>query len=93
MPYQVAGRAVLILALLIGPVLSHSFYDPYCCNGTDCSPISDDRVQVVSTGYLIDGKHHVPLKEARRSQDGDYHACFYPTPDILRCFYAPPMGS
>ena len=84
--------AALAVAISFGPARGHSFYDAYCCNGTDCAPISETRVRVVVGGYLLDGKYFIAEKDARNSQDGDYHACFWPTPDTLRCFYRPPMG-
>jgi len=83
-------------------------YEAYCCNGDnvagDCQAIPSQRVKVIKGGYQIElrpGDHrlvtvgHVftmPQNETRRSEDGEYHACLYPTEATLRCFYAPDMG-
>jgi hypothetical protein len=93
-----AGPVIFTIAvgfLLVSspPARGHSWYDSYCCSGSDCAPISGARIQLVTGGYLLDGKHFVPNEQARNSQDGDYHACFWPSPDTLRCFYRPPLGS
>lgn len=86
---------VLVLAFLMiaAPARGHSWYPPECCGGNDCEPIAETRVRVVPGGYLIDGKHFVETARARVSQDGDYHACWHPTPDNLWCFFRPSMGS
>jgi hypothetical protein len=85
---------VLVGAVLFfnAPARGHSWYDAYCCSGQDCAPVDEKRVRIVTGGYLLDGKYFIPEKDARNSQDGDYHACFWPNPDTLRCFYRPPMG-
>lgn len=83
-------------------------YDAWCCNGStvtgDCQRIEPEAVKSVGDSYMVTlgpGDHRLATKphvfmirqtEARVSQDGDYHACLYPTEDTLRCFYAPPMG-
>tara|TARA_R110002012_G_scaffold315261_2_gene528928 strand:- start:13062 stop:13409 length:348 start_codon:yes stop_codon:yes gene_type:complete len=83
-------------------------YDIFCCNGDnhtgDCQPIPASTVQVTSTGYKITlkpGDHRlvtvphtftIDFAKAKKSQDGEFHACLYPTEDTLRCFYAPPMS-
>lgn len=66
--------------------------DISCCNEKDCAPIAEERVKEVTGGFLIDNKHFVPYKEVIPSWDGDYHACFWPKPDDLRCFIAPIGG-
>jgi hypothetical protein len=71
---------------------SHEWYPIECCAGYDCAEISENRVSIAATGYLIDGKFTVPYSEARNSPDGHFHACF-PTPDYLKCFWAPKPGS
>lgn len=83
---------------VVNPALAHDApsgwqYPWECCSGHDCAEISNDRVKPVDDGgYLIDGKHLVPRAEVKDSPDGAFHACF-PTPDILRCFWAPPRGA
>lgn len=83
-------------------------YDAWCCNGSnvtgDCQAIPSKRVRVIQGSYQIELRpgdhrlvtaHHlytIPQSEARRSEDGDYHICLYPTEDTLRCLYAPDMS-
>jgi len=67
-------------------------YPRECCHDQDCAEINPERVKPVSGGYLVDGKFHVPQAEVRHSPDGRFHACF-PTPEVLKCFWAPPPGS
>lgn len=93
--YGVIVAAVICLAVSFAAYVqeakAHSFYPWACCSDLDCAPIDASRVKVVSGGYLVDGKFHVPQAEVRPSPDGEYHACF-PTPDNLKCFWAPPPG-
>lgn len=88
----IAGVVAMAIAL-VGSALAHSFYPIECCSGYDCEPISEERVEPLAGGdYRVDGKHVVPAKEVRISPDGLYHACF-PTPERLRCFWAPPPST
>lgn len=94
------GGILLVVAVALGMVLlwaaparGHSFYDPYCCSGQDCEPISDERVKLVPGGFLLDGRFFIKNDDARQAPDGNYHACFWPTPDALRCFYRPALGA
>lgn len=89
----IARMAALALVVAAGgSANAHEWYPWECCSGHDCDAITPDRVKIVEGGYVIDGKFMVPTKEARRSQDEHYHACF-PQPENLRCFFAPPFGS
>lgn len=99
----------LMLAVGADAARAHSFYDPWCCRGeVDCQPIRTEAVQITAKGYLVTLRpqdhtmlvnekaprtYLVPFREAKPSPDGGYHACIYPGPDHLRCFYAPPHGS
>ncbi len=85
-------RFALALAMLCASssAFSHSWYDIYCCSEGDCAPVATSRVKETASGYVLDGKPVEPEK-VRRSQDGQFHACF-PRPDYLRCFYAPDRG-
>lgn len=67
---------------------AHSWYPSDCCSSTDCAALARDRVYAVTGGYLIDGRHFVIEAQARASPDNHYHGCF-PTPALLRCFFAP----
>ena len=83
-------------------------YEQFCCNGNshngDCQMIPARSVRIIKGGFqvtLAPGDHrlatrshifHLSQDAARRSQDGEYHLCLYPTEDTPRCFYAPDMG-
>ncbi|HEY5798469.1 MAG TPA: hypothetical protein VIU82_25990 [Bosea sp. (in: a-proteobacteria)] len=87
---------------------AHSWYDPYCCNTKDCQPIPKAAVKVTAKGYIVTLAPHehpmlaketaphtylIPFDIVRESKDDDFHACIYPGPETMRCFYAPPVGS
>jgi len=84
--------AALALGCLSIPALSHSWYDPWCCNDRDCHPVDKELVTARPDGYHVQGYDRVvPYSEARPSGDADFHICEIPTGHI-RCFYAPPDG-
>jgi hypothetical protein len=88
-----AGLIVVICFLsFLTVAMAHSFYPVECCSGYDCNMIDAKRVSLASGGYMVDSKFFVPQKDVRKSEDGDFHACF-PQPNNLRCFFAPPNGS
>jgi len=80
-------------------------YSSFCCNGQDCAPIPAQTVRTSPAGYVVvlqPGDHPmvterqefvVPYGKELPSTDGGYHICLYPTQEVLRCFYAPGMGS
>lgn len=84
-------RILSILLLSCATAAAHEWYPPSCCSGGDCAPLADERVSTTSTGYVVDGKFHVPHSQVRKSMDGRYHGCF-PRPTELRCLFAPPRG-
>lgn len=86
------GVYVGLMAILVTTALPHSFYPVECCSGFDCAAIDEKRVSPAVGGYMVDSIHFVPQSEVRQSPDGEFHACF-PTPQKLRCFWAPPQGS
>lgn len=83
-------------------------YDPWCCTPElDCAEIPTEAVRITRDGYLVTlrpGDHKmlarepeprsylIRFRDARVSPDGRYHACIYPTPETMRCFFAPPQG-
>jgi hypothetical protein len=73
---------------------SHSWYDPWCCNNTDCAPLKPEEITVNDKGYTIKGEFFIPHgdERIRLSRDWDYHFCEYPKGEA-RCFYVPPGGS
>lgn len=76
--------------------LRHPITKDLCCNGEDCAWIAPERVKAVVGGYdvvHVSGKRSfMPYREALPSWDGQYHACFWPNPETLRCLVAPIPG-
>lgn len=80
------------LALSVGPVAAHSWYDVDCCSAKDCAPIAATSVQITGDGYTVTlqpGDHPLAIKpltaffphgdeSLRPSMDGDWHACVIP---------------
>ena len=77
----------LASSVIPAETLSHSFYDPWCCNTSDCQPINADEVSEREDGYHY-RQWVIPYKDARVSLDSGFHACEYPK-GTMRCFYAP----
>jgi hypothetical protein len=93
MIWRLIWVAGFVLAFAVPVAFAHGWYPVECCSGHDCDELAANRVKALPQGaYLIDGRFTVQAKEVRQSPDGQYHACF-PTPEYLRCFFAPPMGS
>lgn len=90
-------RTLIAFLMMCGSAVAHDQYTPlrhprtgmYCCNGHDCSPIAAERVETVPGGYMVDKTHFVPGNEVIPSKDGEYHACFWPGPNDLRCLLVP----
>lgn len=92
-------RVIALLAiavLLCGYAWGHSWYDPDCCGGNDCEPVSavayvaSDAaklpVMVVTTS--LGTKAVTEQTKIRESKDGRMHACIYQ--GRLICIYMPP---
>ena len=89
--------------LCASPALSHSFFDPWCCNGKDCQPVPEGAVRAVNGGWSVrldPGQHSmvtkhfrafVPHGETKPSEDGEFYVCVYPQ-DTMRCLYVPQGG-
>jgi hypothetical protein len=101
-------RSFLIMMLMLCGSVSaaaHSWYDPVCCSERDCAPIPYEAVEITDDGYLVTLRagdhlmvsstvvHVVAYADVLKSQDGEYHACLFPNQNVMRCFYAPPIGS
>jgi hypothetical protein len=98
--------AALLLVLLASAALSHSWYDPGCCNDFDCAPVASSHVQFTDAGVLLTlgpGDHKfvrepkswvIPYDspKLRESKDNDTHACVGEVTQVLFCLYLPPMG-
>lgn len=94
----------LVLLLLGGKAEAHSFYEQWCCQSSDCSPIPASSIRTIEGGFQITlspGDHplvtrvhvfQIEQSKTRRSQDGAWHVCLWPTEDNLRCVYMPDMG-
>ena len=96
--------------LALAPVAAHQSrggfdYDPWCCNGGDCSELPEEAVVAGPEGWIVTlrkgehpmvksaiVRHVIPYKAARPSGDGKFHLCLYPTEAEARCFYAPAQG-
>ena len=69
-----------------------------CCGEHDCFKVDtdfDEKRQVYKFSVNFFGEmtaYEVPFKQAKPSEDGRFWACT-PKPGVLRCFFAPPMGS
>ena len=85
--FWIAGATAVCLMLGAQYARAHSWYDPWCCNTSDCQPINADEVSEREDGYHY-RQWVMPYKEARVSLDSGFHACEYPK-GTMRCFYAP----
>lgn len=88
--WLIGATAVFIMA---GATIArgHSWYDPWCCNDSDCRQIDAEEVRIMADGYHY-RQWVIPYKDARVSVDRDYHACEFPK-GTMRCFYAPAGAS
>lgn len=103
---------LFVLALLVvaqvREAFAHEFYDPWCCNGKDCTPYYG-KVEETPKGYWIPEYNAlVPYKQADGTtgyaedkgtrykvpdDEAKYHICVMPwEPTKLRCFYAKTGG-
>ncbi len=105
---QLIGMAALLALVSSPAVAhqakSGMAYEAWCCNGKDCAEIPDTAVTAGPEGWVITlwpGQHPmvtrpihrvIPYQAARRSEDGRFHLCLWPTEADDRCFYAPPQG-
>lgn len=96
------GRFIFLAALLlaldapVSPAGAHSWYDPDCCSGQDCEPVSavtfvasdpqSAPVMIVTTS--LGTKPLTSRTKVRQSQDSRMHACIYR--GELLCLYLPP---
>jgi hypothetical protein len=96
-PWGLLFVIVGVLALFFYPLWAkaHEFYDPWCCNETDCAPYAGE-VQITPEGFFIpEFNHLVPFNKAKYDMPGDdpneFHLCEYPK-GVVRCFYVRPGG-
>lgn len=90
---MIRALVVAVLVMFATYAFAHGWYPRECCAGTDCAPLHPDRVRIDSTGYTIDGRHHVPYHIVRDSPDQQYHGCFPAPSRSLKCFFAPRPAS
>jgi hypothetical protein len=88
---------VLLVLIHAGVVRAHDFYDPWCCNESDCAPYKG-VVETRPGGYWIPEfqtlvpyrdervKHEVPWED-----EDEYHLCEWPK-GVVRCFYVKQGG-
>lgn len=84
----------LMLALPV--LLAHSWYEPACCSGQDCAPLTRESTVVPGNagGYQVTvkpgaGTVFFPQEKVRPSQDGLYHACISLSAGTPICLYVP----
>lgn len=92
----VLATLVLAVVVLTGSAGAHSWYDPDCCSGQDCEPVSavsfvasdpqSAPVMIVTTS--LGTKPVTSSTRVRKSQDSRMHACIYR--GELLCLYLPP---
>jgi hypothetical protein len=101
----VAGGLVLLVSS--HSAKAHSFYDPKCCSGTDCAPVSEVNLKPVKGGWrlhIAPGEHPtvkqvidvlIPYGDPKihPSPDGQPHACVGPNTQVIFCIYVPDFGS
>lgn len=93
-------RAFILLMLLAGPALAHSWYPYECCSERDCFPVATEAVKSVQGGWMLADGTFIGWREARSSPDGKYHICRHNDgkgaliilPGKPACFWAP-MGA
>jgi hypothetical protein len=79
------GNLAMIKTLVTAVLLTHSWYDPYCCNTKDCHPVSG-KVERMEGGWQAEG-HFFPESMQRDSQDAEFHVCIFH--GQARCIYVP----
>jgi len=98
--------ASMVIVLTAGAAAPHGWYDPACCDDTDCAPIPRSAVSATDNGWLVRlGANDHPMLSApfvgvehygatRPSRDGGFHACILSLQSgpIMTCLYAPPMA-
>lgn len=85
---------------------AHSWYPYECCSDNDCERVKVNTVKEKDGGFEVivyPGQHkmskdwaepmvyHVPYKDARASEDQNYHVCLSPT-KVLLCLFVPIGG-
>lgn len=67
------GIILLLVLAVVTLARAHEWYEPNCCSGGDCGPITGDRISIEGHDYVIDHRWHVPINIATPSPDGRYH--------------------
>ena len=84
---------LFVLALLVGPAESHSWYESACCGGTDCAPVPDGVVVNTKEGVMVAGFGLLSYTDPRLrwSRDDHDHVCAsHDLPPKLHCIYRKP---
>lgn len=91
-------RGLIVLVAILGwcsAALGHEFYDPWCCNETDCAPYTKEVIVTPDGFYIPEFKVTIAYKDAKYDMPGDdpaqYHLCEYPK-GTVRCLYVRPGG-
>lgn len=87
-------------------VSAHSWYPYECCSDNDCQKVAVNTVKEKDGGFeviIYPGQHkmsknwtepmvyHVPYKDARASEDQDFHVCLNAA-KVLLCLFVPIGG-
>jgi hypothetical protein len=93
---QVATAVLLGVYFLTSVAKAHEFYDPWCCNETDCAPYHGEVVTRPDGYWIPEFQTLVPYDKARITpwhDENQYHLCEFPKGSgTVRCFYAKPGG-
>ena len=92
----VLALCLLVVAVSATPARSHSWYDPDCCSGQDCEPVSavayvasdPGSVPVMVVTTSLGTKPVTAMTKIRESKDSRMHGCIYQ--GALLCLYMPP---
>lgn len=88
--------AAMLIVYPVGPVKSHSWYDPDCCSDHDCEPVWEvvfvagdpGKLPTMVVSNRFGTKPVTPQTKIRESKDSRMHACIYQ--GALLCLYMPP---
>ena len=81
-----------LLALIVTPALSHSWYPSECCSERDCRELQPAEYRETPAGYVLWDGRVIPYGSTRPSPDGKPHLCERLIDKRVLCFFAPQGG-
>jgi hypothetical protein len=100
MKWVVLACGVVVLLVLWNSAKAHDWYEPACCSGSDCKPVSEDDVVERSDGVHVRGWGVLSRSDPRirTSRDDASHICetqggVLPYSRKLYCVYMRPNGT